>query len=359
MIRKLISDDPRVRFEEPDLPKARKREMWHIIRKATVKKNPARFLPSPRARMWILGAAAAVAAVLVMLPLLDEKPGEKEYFTIRDIETDFDPTVGDVLLKSGDRTVRVEADHADVVYESEGKMTVNSQEITPKREDAEEKREIEIDQLIVPYGKMASLTLDDGTIIWVNSGSKLLYPSTFADDKREVFLIGEAYFDVAKDENRPFTLMTDGLNVEVRGTSFNVSAYGNEPLQTVALVSGNVDVRDEDGKMTCQMAPDQLFSYNRLLGETGIRNVDVEEYTSWIHGYLLLRNESLDMLFTRIGRHFNVRINYDPLQMRNITVSGKLDLQYGIGKALETIAITAPITWVEESGEVAVELRSR
>ena len=361
MIRTLIRDDPGVRFEEPSLYQDMKREMWDNIEKETAKakKKPARYLRLRRVMIWSLGAAAVAAAVVVVSPLLVEKPRETDFLTIIR-NSDFDPTVDDVIVKSGDRTVKVEADRADVVYEGEGKLTVNSQEIAPRDEkttDARRKEEeVRIDQVMVPYGKTAYLKLDDGTRIWVNSGSKLLYPSTFTNDRREVFLIGEAYFEVAEDAARPFTLKANDLNVEVRGTSFNVSAYGNETLQTVALVSGRVNVRDAAGRMTYQMDPDQLFSYDRTLGEAGIRNVDVDEYTSWIHGYHQVRNESLGAVFARIGRHFNVRFNYDPAQMQGISFGGKLDLVRGLEQVLDTISTTTPIEWRHENGEVIVEL---
>lgn len=337
--------------------------MWNNIKKATIKGRPAGIRHPVRAFAWTLlgAAAAAVAAAFVVAPLLDRRTDEMELLSIiRDAAAGFDPTISDVVVKSGDQTVKVEAERADVVYFGQGKMTVNSQEVAPeegKTEDVRGKREEpRIDQIIVPYGKKAELTLDDGTKIWVNSGSKLLYPASLTGDKREVYLIGEAYFDVAEDPDRPFVIKTGDLNVEVKGTTFNVSAYAGEPLQTVTLVSGSVEVRDEGGSMT-RMVPDQQFSYDRSQGETEIRNVAVEEYTSWIYGYLLLRDVSLDRLLARLDRHYNVTIHYDPQQLAGVTVSGKLDIEHGVGKALETIGTTAPVTWtIERGGEVTVEL---
>ncbi len=364
MIRTLIRDDPGVRFVEPSLYPGMRREMWDNIQKETAraKKKPPRFLRSRRFLIWSLGAAAVVAALFVISPLFVGKSRETDFLTIIR-ETDFDPTAGDVLVKSGNHTVKVEADRADVVYEGEGKLTVNSQEIAPRGEDekvarasAWRKEEVRMDRVMVSYGKTAYLKLDDGTKIWVNSGSQLIYPSTFARDKREVFLVGEAYFEVAEDAARPFILKSNDLNVEVLGTRFNVSAYGDEVMQTVVLVSGSVDVSDVDGKISYQMDPDQMFSYDRTLGKAGIRTVDVEQYISWIHGYHLLRDESLDVLFTRIGRHFNVRFNYDPAQMQGISFGGKLDLVRGLEQVLDTISTTTPIEWRHENGEVIVEL---
>ncbi len=355
MIRKLSSDDPHIRWEVSLLSGAEREEMWKNIKRETIKKNPRRFFSPRRLRTWAVSFSAVAAAVIGLVVWFDggERRGEEKYMSIllQDGE-DYDPRTGDVVLRSGDQSVNVPTDSAEVVYDDRGHPAVNSRELAPKKENGEE-----LDLLMVPYGKMAVLTLSDGTKIWVNSGSRLLYRSVFGDDKREVWITGEAYFDVAKDEKRPFIIRTDRLDLVVRGTTLNVSAYENESLQTVALVSGRVDVTGHEGKTTYKMEPDQLFSYDRELGETGIRNVDVNEYTSWIRGYLLLQDESLDRLLARIDRHYNVRIRYDAAQMRNLRVNGKLDLQQGIDRLLEYITIAIPITCETDADGVTVARR--
>jgi hypothetical protein len=361
VIRKLLSDDPHIRWEEPFLTAEQSREMWRAIKKVTVKKNPARLFAPSRVVAWVASVAAVVTIGMVVWHHVAEARGEERYLSIllSGDEDDFDPAASDVVLKSGDRTVSVQTDRADVVYDDKGKPVVNSQEIAPNtasEKKEESKPEAKFDRLMVPYGKVASLTLSDGTKIWVNSGSRLVYRSVFGDDVREVWLTGEAYFDVAKEENRPFVIKTEQMDVAVRGTALNVSAYNSEQLQTVALVSGLVDVTGRDGKTIYKMEPNQLFSYDRSLSQTGISNVDVAMYTSWIHGYLLLEDESLDRLLAKIDRHYNVRINLDDDRIHNIRVSGKLDLLQGLEKALETISTTTPVDFETGNDGVAVRL---
>lgn len=353
IVRTLLSGDPHIRWEEPSFTYAQKREMWNNIKKVTVKKNIASIFSLKR-----LLPVASVAVVVVLgvfvWQYLGEKSQEINYSDIMsNSEYGFDPTQGDVILTlSGNQSIKVLAEHADVVYNEEGTTTVNHMEIVSRDEE-----NVKVDQLMVPYGKTASLTLSDGTKVWINAGSKLIYLTVFGKNKREVYLTGEAYFDVAKDENRPFIIKTGQLDVAVRGTSLNVMAYENEPVQKVVLVSGKVDVRSNGGKVTYKMEPEQLFSYEDALGEAAISNVDVDEYISWTEGYLLLQNESLDRLLARIERHYNVRIVYNAEDIRGIMVSGKLDLQKGINKMLEYISVTAPVIWKLENEEVVVKVK--
>ena len=346
MIRRLSSDDPHIRWEVSPLLEAEREALWKNIKRETVNRNPGRFFSPRNLRLWLIPAAAIAAVVVGLVLLFDgggERRGEEKYMSILlGDDDDFDPRTGDVVLRSGDQSVNVATDSAEVVYDDRGHPAVNSRELAPKNTPRKENNE-ELDLLMVPYGKKAELTLSDGTKIWVNSGSRLLYRSVFAADRREVWLTGEACFEVAKDEARPFIIKTDRLDVVVRGTTLNVSAYASESLQTVALVSGRVDVTGHDGKAVYKMEPNQLFSYDQVLDEAGISNVDVNQYTSWTRGYLMLDDESLDRLLARIDRHYNVRIRYDADRMRSLRVRGKLDLQQGLDRLLEYITIAMPI----------------
>ncbi len=359
MIRRLSSDDPHIRWEVSTLSEAEREGLWKKIKRETVNRNPGRFFSPRNLRLWLIPAAAIAAAVVGLVVWFDggERRGDEKYMSILLAgDDDFDPRTGGVVLRLGDRSVNVPTDSAEVVYDDRGHPAVNSRELTTKNTPRKENNE-DLDLLTVPYGKKAELTLGDGTKIWVNSGSRLLYRSVFAADRREVWLTGEACFEVARDDARPFIIKTDRLDVVVRGTTLNVSAYASESLQTVALASGRVDVTGHDGKTIYKMEPNQLFSHDSALGETGISNVDVDRYTSWTRGYLKLTDESLDNLFARIDRHYNVRIHYDADQMRGFRVNGNIDLQKGLDQMLEYISIAVPITF--ETGADGVTIRKK
>lgn len=340
-----------LRIEEPSLSTTQRQEIWNKIEKTTIKRSGAKLFLKRRNWLKIASAVAVATVITVNICVLvfrdvNEKPGEIDYMSVlRGSEGNIDLAKSDVtLVLSDNRQMNVQTDSTEVVYDKEGKLKVNAEEIVSERDKKDE-----INQLIVPYRKVVSLTLSDGTKVWVNSGSRLAYISVFDENKREVFLMGEAYFDVTKDDNRPFIIKTDQLDVMVRGTTLNVSAYENEPLQTVALVSGKVDVSNKGGNTTYKMEPNQLFSFDLSVKEADIKDVDVSEYISWMDGYLLLQNESLDRLFAKINRHYNIRIHYNKEEMQKIKVSGKLDLQKDIHKVFQYISATAPVTYEIEN----------
>ncbi len=100
-------------------------------------------------------------------------------------------------------------------------MTVNSEQLQESVTDEEHS----FNQLIVPNGKRSTLALEDGTKMWINAGSRVIYPNKFKKNKREIYVDGEVYMEVARDEERPFVVKTNMLDVQVLGTSFNVMAY--------------------------------------------------------------------------------------------------------------------------------------
>lgn len=105
---------------------------------------------------------------------------------------------------------------------------------------------IRYNTLFIPRGGEYQITLADGTKVWMNSDSKLIFPVRFPGNKREVILEGEAYFEVAHDTTRPFYVKACGIDIRATGTAFNVMAYGNEPECKVTLVEGGVNIEKND-----------------------------------------------------------------------------------------------------------------
>ena len=156
-----------------------------------------------------------------------------------------------------------------------------------------EKEVAAFNQLLVPYGKQTTLTLADGTRVWVNAGSRLIYPSAFDDDRREIYAEGEIYIEVAHDAARPFTVHTGKMDVRVLGTRFYVSSYGRDRTQEVVLRSGSVNVAPADApEHGIRIEPDQRASLDTA-GTFRIREVRAEDYISWIHGYYRFDNTLL------------------------------------------------------------------
>ena len=186
---------------------------------------------------------------------------------------------GEIRIVTGDRQVEIDGEDAEIKYDTTGSLTVNKEAVNQATVNASVDKS-SYNQLHVPYGKRASLTLADGTSLWVNAGTTVIYPTVFPDHKREIYVDGEVYAEVKRDEGRPFLVKTDKLEVYVLGTSFNVSAYKEDSQRRVVLVKGSVDVR-LNGENTC-LSPNQMYTYSGQ--ESNVETVDAEMYTSWRDG---------------------------------------------------------------------------
>jgi ferric-dicitrate binding protein FerR (iron transport regulator) len=204
-----------------------------------------------------------------------------------------------------------------------------------------EDRKPVINAVIVPYGKRTRVTLSDQSVVWLNSGSRLVFPAKFGKQKREVYLEGEAIFEVAHDSAHPFHVLTESLNVKVLGTVFNISAYRDDSLTSTVLVMGSVEL-SYPGKglfrnSGCRMAPGMLVSYDPGTGNIQSSEVDTRLYTSWRDGYLIFHKQPLINILKKISRYYNVEIRLEDPVLGNETFSGSLDLKTTAPDLLEVV----------------------
>lgn len=163
-----------------------------------------------------------------------------------------------------------------------------------------------VNRIEVPIGERANLHLSDGTLVWLNSGSCLEYPTHFATDNRQVRLEGEAYFEVKRDESLPFIVQTNTLNVKVLGTKFNVSSYEMDET-IVTLKEGKVQVDCEAENESYILYPNEQIVYSKDKG-VELLQVDANSISSWTTGYLNFVNEPLEQIVKVLERRFNVQI---------------------------------------------------
>jgi ferric-dicitrate binding protein FerR (iron transport regulator) len=167
-------------------------------------------------------------------------------------------------------------------------------------------------EVIAPIGSRTVVQLTDGTEVNLNYGSRIKYPREFSGDKREIQLIGEGYFDVAHNPNKPFVVKTGKLNIKVLGTEFNVQAYPGEDHVATTLVNGKVKLEelDPDGnvKPIGAMEPGQHVNYHLNSGEIESFSGNIEKYVAWKEGKLIFDNEPITAVTTQLSRMFNVDI---------------------------------------------------
>lgn len=166
---------------------------------------------------------------------------------------------------------------ASLKYDTLGSSNIQQYALNTKISQASSVKN-EMHQIMVPNGKRADITFSDGTRIYINSGSKVIYPDIFEERKREILVEGEVYLDVAKRKDCPFVVKTREFDIRVLGTSFNVCAYREDEAASVVLVRGSVEVTTEN-KSKVRLAPNQLVDIKG--NKTQVRKVDVSEYISW------------------------------------------------------------------------------
>jgi ferric-dicitrate binding protein FerR (iron transport regulator) len=169
-------------------------------------------------------------------------------------------------------------------------------------------------------GQKLTLTLSDGTKIKLNSDSEIKYPERFSNDRREVFLKGEAFFDVQHSDHIPFKVHSAGVTVVVMGTSFNVSAYPENTDVKVALENGKVRIKmsgSHEDKDDIFLKPNEMIEINKSSYNFDVHAFDPVEMTSWKDGYLFLGKTGFDETVVKLERWFGVQFEIDSTFKKN------------------------------------------
>ena len=215
-------------------------------------------------------------------------------------------------------------------------------------------REIVYNKLSIPRGGEYRIELEDGTKVWINSASRLQYPVVFSGDTREVYLEGEAYFEVRRDSSRPFIVHAGQQKVTVLGTSFGITCYGNEVNDYTTLVSGKVNVELEQGKQAFMLEPGMQVEYNKVSGMVRERRVDVAEFVAWKEGKYVFKQKRLeDILFT-LSRWYDFEVFYQNSEMKEVLFSGELRRFDDFNYLLRLIERTSDVKFVIDKKVVQV-----
>lgn len=206
-------------------------------------------------------------------------------------------------------------------------------------------------EVAVAAGSVVRYELPDGSVAWLNAGSRLRYPTVFRSDNRNVELSGEAYFEVQADRERPFYVHTpDGPSVYVYGTKFNVAAYEGDDCVETVLEQGKVNVVIPN-RETLSLLPGEQLLYTRATGEWSRSQVDVYEKVAWKDGKLIFRNATLEDIFKRLARHFNVEIVFNNHAQKEYRYRATFRDET-LAQILDYLARSATLKWkIEEAAQ--------
>lgn len=250
------------------------------------------------------------------------------------------------LVLSNEKVLNFKHD-ANITFNDKGEVLVNSENSQPTSMKVNQGK-AQWNKLIVPKGKRSFLTLADGSKVWVNAGTTLKFPTSFSSQKRELFVDGEIYIQVTRNEQVPFLVNTKRFTVSVLGTRFNVSAYAGDSLQSVVLEEGSVEVIPASRSLKkIKLKPDQMLQVDR--NSYNVQAVDVYDYICWKDELVQFKSEPLPAVLSRLGKYYGVPITYDS-SVRNLKCTGKLVLFDDVEDVLRVIAKSVPII-VEKRGD--------
>ncbi len=269
-------------------------------------------------RLWLRIAGSAAAVMLL---------GMGTYFLLSD-RTNLKPAplVAEhiepgskkaVLVLGSNEKVELGSDAADSLLQldasakQEGNTLVYAHRLPAETE--------EYNRLITPRGGEYSVILADGTKVWLNAESELRYPVAFAAHERKVYLKGEAYFSVAKQEDQPFVVCVGETRVTVLGTEFNVRSYQDEAL-AATLVRGKVRVNN--GEHHCCLLPGRQAVVKA--GGILVREVETILYTAWKEGYFIYREKTLEDILKELSRWYDFTYQYQKKELGEMTLTAKL-----------------------------------
>ncbi|MET7256719.1 FecR family protein [Dyadobacter fermentans] len=256
------------------------------------------------------------------------------------------------LILGDKRVISLRNENSSVEYKDGGALIQVDSSSTIDQQVAGDQQ---FNTLVVPYGKRSVLTLADGTRIWLNSGSKLVYPSHFDKGLREVYLEGQAYFSVAHAEDAPFYVHTKDMEVKVLGTEFDVSAYDDDPYTATVLTKGSVELTTQRqtlfGSKKTQITPGTRAVFDQDQAVLQTQQVDVQQYISWKDGYLALNVAPLSEIIKKLSRYYRVDIELKQPKLAGVKFGGDLILQDDVRDVLKVLALTTGLNYKQQPNE--------
>lgn len=251
----------------------------------------------------------------------------------------------ELVLATGQRVLLDDSIRGQEVEDAGMKIRVGQKEQCLQyqyqhQETADGNKIVGYNTLKVPKGGEYILILPDSSEVHLNSESSIRFPVSFASDKREVFLEGEAFFKVKPDRKAPFYVHAAGRVINVLGTTFNVFAYGDEPYFRSTLVTGKVKV--SGGRQEVVLKPSEQYAENQKTGEVEVRKVDPSFYLSWMDGKIMFKGERLEDIVKKLARWFDFEIFYASQEVKDMKFRGVIRKYDSFESVLKTLERTTP-----------------
>lgn len=210
--------------------------------------------------------------------------------------------------------------------------------------------DLDYKQVFTANGERKLVTLPDSSKVWLNGGSSLVYPSRFISAERNVCLTGEAYFEVAKDSKRPFTVDVNHIKLKVLGTSFNVFSYPDNPRVVTTLETGKLQVKVDNQKEPYNLTPDNQLILDTKSGEVAVRSVHAADFSVWRVPVLYFEETELIYALRQIEHTYNVKVHIQNSHYNNQTIRAHFNQDDSIVEIMTVIKMLIPALNYEIDG---------
>jgi ferric-dicitrate binding protein FerR (iron transport regulator) len=215
---------------------------------------------------------------------------------------------------------------------------------------------IQYTETIAPRGQKSQIVLSDGTKVWLNSDTKIRYPGQFDKNQRDVYLDGEAFFEVTKNVHQPFLIHTLGPDVKVVGTKFNVKAYADENQVETSLFEGRVDLilknPESDQTFDKELKPDQSVIYSGTSHQLTSIRFPKDEIDGWKKNQLIFKDDTFVKLVKKIERWYNVEVVYDETRFDNRRLTVELFEGERLEKLMDILSLALSVNYRYEKGKI-------
>ena len=303
--------------------------------------------------MWGVSVAASVVVVFCLIIYYHLDTEQKVNIAVQNIV----PGQYNAILEMADGATYHLGGQQGSLQEKTGrqiKIDTSLVSYLPVGDKQETPKEVVYNKLSIPRGGEYRIELEDGTKIWMNSESRLRYPVAFFNDTREVYLEGEAYFEVQRDVNRPFIVHSGEQKVTVLGTSFGISCYASEVNDYTTLVSGKVKVDFKRGKQSFVLEPGMQVAYDKKSGIATERKVDVAEFVAWKNGKYVFKQKRLEDILSTLSRWYDFEVFYQNEDVKEILFSGELRRFDDFNYLLRLIERTSDVKFIIDKKVVRV-----
>lgn len=271
---------------------------------------------------WSYSVAAAIAVLLCSVLLYRWLGTNQENQVVpRDVRQNVNTSIAHLKLNTGE-VVELEKYDGKFIREDSVQIANENATLRYTSTDSVAPEKVEFNTLVIPRGSEYNIVLADGTKVFLNAGSEISYPVVFAGDKREVELKGEAYFEVRKDERRPFFVQAGDVQIQVLGTSFNVTAYPGRGRIETTLEEGKIQLTD--GRESVEVSPGKQAIYDIEDGRFEVKQVDTKLYTAWKDGYYKFDQMTLEDIMETLALWYDLNVFYRNPGVKSLEFTGRL-----------------------------------